>query len=294
MGKIAIVTDTMACLTKELVAQYRIRVMPINVFFDGKVYRDWIDISPAEAYRMLEKAPEVFATAPPSPGDFLQLYRELSGQAESILCIAVSSKLSTLYNVARVAKGLAEQEHVGARIEVLDSQTAAAGQGFVVLAAARAAAEDKSLAEVINAAERLRERVNVFVLLETTRHAYRTGRVPKVAARIGSVLNIKPIFTISGGRVHFAAVTRTRNKGVERLIEMMRKKAGTNPVHVAVMHGNVPEEAERLRERVSSQFDCAEIWLTEFTPIMGYATGAGVLALAFYTEAQFRERGLFS
>jgi fatty acid-binding protein DegV len=85
--------------------------------------------------------------------------------------------------------------------------------------------------------------------------------------------------------VHFAGVTRTRNKGIERLLRMMRKKAGTNPLHVAVMHGSVPEEAERLKERVLSEFDCAELWLTEFTPIMGYAAGAGVLALAFYTEA---------
>jgi DegV family protein with EDD domain len=294
MNRVAVVTDSIACLTKGLVDQYRIRVVPINVLFDGKVYRDWIDISPAEAYRMLEEAPELFTTSPPSPGELLDVYRELSGQAESILCIAVSSKLSTLYDVARLAKGLASQEHIGARIEVLDSQTAAAGQGFVVLAAARTAAEGKSLAEVINAAERVRERVNVFVLLETTRHAHRTGRIPKVAARIGSVLNIKPIFTISHGKVHFAAVTRTRNKGIERLLEMMRKKAGTNPVHVAVMHGSTPEEGERLKERVSSQFNCTEIWLTEFTPIMGYAAGPGVLALAFYTEASFRERGLSS
>jgi len=285
VNKVAIVTDSIACLTKELVAQYRIRVVPVNVLFNGNVYRDGIDISPAEAYRMLERAHDRFATSPPSPGEFLDVYRELSGQAESILCIAISAKLSTLYDAAQVAKGLAEQEHIGARIEVLDSQTGAAGQGFVVLAAARAAAEDKSLAEVINAAEMVRERINVFGLLDTIRYIHRTGRIPKMAALIGAVLNIKPIFAISSGVVHFAGVTRTRNKGIERLLEMMRKKVGTNPVHVAVMHGSVPEEAERLRERVLSEFTCTEIWLTEFTPIMGYAAGAGVLALAFYAEA---------
>jgi len=285
VNKVTIVTDSIACLPRELVEQYRIRVVPVNVLFDGKVYRDSIDISPAEIYRMLEKAPELFTTSPPSPGQFLEVYRELSGQAESILCIAISAKLSTLYDAAQVAKGLAEQEHIGTGIEVLDSQTAAAGEGFVVLAAARAAAEGKSLAEVIDAAERVRERVIVFGLLDTIRYIHRTGRIPKMAALIGSVLNIKPIFAISSGAVHFAGVTRTRNKGIERLIRMMRKKAGTNPLHVAVMHGSVPEEAERLKERVSSQFDCAEIWLTEFTPIMGYAAGAGVLAFAFYTES---------
>jgi DegV family protein with EDD domain len=284
VNKVAVVTDSIACLPKELVDQYRIRVVPMNVLFDGKLYRDSIDISPAEIYRMLETAPDLFTTSPPSPGQFLEVYRELSGQAESILCIAISSKLSTLYNAAQVAKGLAEQEHIGARIEVLDSQTGAAGEGFIALAAARAAAGGKSLAEVINAAERVREQVIVFGLLDTIRYIHRTGRIPKMAALIGSVLNIKPIFAISSGVVHFAGVTRTRNKGLERLLRMMRKKAGTNPLHVAIMHGSVPEEAEKLKERVLSEFNCAEIWLTEFTPIMGYAAGAGVLALAFYTE----------
>jgi DegV family protein with EDD domain len=284
VNKVTVVTDSIACLPTELVDQYRIRVVPMNVLFDGKLYRDSIDISPAEIYQMLEKAPERFTTSPPSPGQFLEVYRELSEQAESILCIVISSKLSTLHDAAQVAKGLAEQEHIGTRIEVLDSQTSAAGQGFIALAAARAAAEGKSLAEVIDTAERVRERVIVFGLLDTIRYIHRTGRIPKMAALIGSVLNIKPIFAISGGVVHFAGVTRTRNKGLERLLRMMRKKAGTNPLHVAVMHGSVPEEAEKLKERVLSEFDCTEIWLTEFTPIMGYAAGAGVLALAFYTE----------
>ena len=105
----------------------------------------------------------------------------------------------------------------------------------------------------------------------------------KVASQIGSVLNIKPILTISG-KVHFTTAVRNRKYGIERILQIMRGKVGQNPVHVAVMHAYAPDEAERLKERIASEFDCAELWITEFSPVMGYACGTGTVGIAFYTE----------
>ena len=285
MSKVAIVTDSIACLTKEQVEHYGIRIVPANILFEDKVYRDWVDISPSEAYRFLEKDPERFTTSPASPVEYLEAYRELSNRAQSILCIAISSKLSVFYDMARVAKEQARQELPQTTIEVLDSRTATAAAGLIVLAAARAAAEGKGLAEVVKAAETLIGKVTVIMVMETIRYVYRTGRVPKVAARIGSTLNIKPILTISDGVVRPVAVARTKQRGVDRLLQMMGDKVGTKPVRVAVMHADALEEAEKLKERVSSQFNCIELWLSEFSPVMGYATGPGTLGLTFYAEA---------
>ncbi|TET38331.1 MAG: DegV family protein [Dehalococcoidia bacterium] len=285
MSKVAIITDSIACLTKEQAEHYEIRIVPANILFEGKVYRDWVDISPSEAYRLLERAPDQFTTSPASPTEYLEAYRELSREAESILCITISSKLSAFHDMARLAKEQAKQEFPQTTIEVLDSRTATAAQGLIVLAAARAAAEGKSLAGVIKAAETLIGKVTVIMVMETIRYVYRTGRIPKVAARIGSTLNVKPIITISDGVVHPAAIARTKQRGVDRLLQMMRDKVGANSVHVAVMHADALEEAERLKERVSSEFNCIELWLSEFSPIMGYATGPGLLGLAFYAEA---------
>ena len=285
MSKVAIVTDSIACLTKEEAEHYGIRIVLANILFEGKVYRDWVDISPSEAYRFLEKDPERFTTSPASPVEYLEAYRELGNRAQSILCITISSKLSVFYNMARVAKKQARQELPQTTIEVLDCRTATAAQGLIVLGAARAAAEGKSLAGVIEAAETLIGKVSVIMVMETIRYVYRTGRIPKVAARIGSTLNVKPIITISDGVMHPAAVARTKQRGVDRLLQMMGDKVGTNPVHVAVMHADAPEEAEKLKEQVSSEFNCIELWLSEFSPIMGYATGPELLGLAFYAEA---------
>lgn len=282
--EVVIITDSIACLTRELVEQYGIRIVPINFYAGGKLYKDWVDITPAEAYKLFLKDPKSFKTSAASPEDCLQAYREASQQAKNILFITVSVKLSAVYNVARTAREQAEAELPQTSIEVLDSHTATATEGFIALAAARAAAEGKNLAEVIKAAEEMRGKASTVILLDTMRHVYRSGRIPKVAAQAATILNIRPILTISSGVIRFKGAVRKKEHGISQLIKEMRDKVGQSPVHVAVMHAYAQEEAERLKERVSAEFNCAELWLTEFSPIMGYACGTGTLGLAFYCE----------
>jgi len=284
MQKVAILADSIACLTPEMVRQYQLQIIPLNIHFEGEIYRNGVDITSTEAYRLLEKAPDHFASSPASVGEYFNAYREASAQAEGILCITLSSELSTLYDVARIAKEEAKNELHQTPIEVLDSKTAAVGEGLIVSAAARAAAEGKNLAEVTKVAEAVRDKVSVIGIMETIRHVYRTGRIPKITSQVGSALNIKPIFTISDGVVHIAGLVRNKEQAVKRALKMMRKKVKTSPVHVIVSHANVPEEGEQLKELISSEFNCTELWLTDFSPIMGYATGTGVLAIAFYTD----------
>jgi DegV family protein with EDD domain len=287
MQKVAILADSLACLTREIVEQYGVIVVPLSFYFGGKIYKDWVDITPSEAYELFLKDPEAWHSSAPSPVDFLNGYHEASKRAENILCVTLSSKLSTTYEAAQVAKEQAKDELPRTFIEVLDSRTTTAAEGFIALAAARAAAEGKNLAEVTKVAEEIRDKVIFGAILETVRYVYRSGRIPKIASQAGSILNIKPILTISSGSsglVHFAGVARNKKTGVERLLKIMRNNVGSSPVHVAVMHAYALEEAERLKERISSEFNCAELWLTEFSPLMGYACGTGTIGIAFYKE----------
>jgi DegV family protein with EDD domain len=284
--KVAIITDSLACLTPEMVKRYQVRVLPINLYFGDKVYRDGVDITPTEAYKLFQKDPKYFATSAPSPAECFEAYREVSKQSKNILCITVSSKLSMVYESSLIAREEAKTELPGITIEVLNSHTATAAEGFVALAGIRAAAEGKSLAEVTEVTEAIRERVSMIALLDTMRYVHRSGRIPKVASQAASILNIKPLLTISSGLVRFSGAVRSKEHGISQLLRKMRNKVEQNPVHVAVMHAYAEEEAERLKERVSAEFDCAELWLTEFSPVMGYACGTGTLGLAFYSEAQ--------
>jgi DegV family protein with EDD domain len=283
VARVAIVTDSIACLTRELVAQYGIEVIPINFYAGGRLYRDWIDITPSEAYELFLKDPESFKTSAASPEDCLMVLRSASQRADKVLCITVSNRLSTMYNSALKAREMALSELPQVSIEVLDSKTATPSEGFVALAAARAAAEGRDMAEVKSAAESVRDGVKSIVLLDTIRHVYRSGRIPRLASQIGSVLNIRPILSVAE-TVGFSGVVRSRHGGMERMLQMMRGRVKQRPVHVAVMHAYAQDEAEKLKARIAAEFNCLELWLAEFSPIMGYACGTGTVGIAFYTE----------
>jgi len=263
--------------------EYEIEIIPINFFAGGKIYRDWVDITPSEAYKLFLNDPDSFNTSAASPEDCLQAFRKAARKSTSILCVTVSKKLSTLYNSAVDAIELAKTELPETTIEAMDSTQATSSEGMIAIAAARAAAEGKGLPGAIQAAAAIMEKVNTIVFLDTIRHAHRSGRIPKIASQLGSMLNIKPILTISGV-VNFAGVARSRKRGIARMLQMMRGKVSDRPVHVAVTHAYAPEEAEKLKERIAGEFNCIEVWLSEFSPVMGYACGTGTVGISFYTE----------
>lgn len=284
INNVAIVTDSISNLPKQLLTQYGISIVPIMLLIKGKIYRDGIDISPNEAYELFLQDPDSFNTSPAAPGHYLEAYHDASKRARNILCVTLSSKLSTGYDMACVAKEQAKTDLPETTIEVMDSQNVTAAEGFVALAAARAAHGGKTLAEVIKVAEMVRGKVVFIAILDTIKHVYRTGRIPKIASQVGSLINVKPLLTSSSGLIKFRGVVKNRQRGKLRLFEILREEAGQNPVHVAVMHAFAPQEAEQLREQIASSFNCAELFITEFSPVMGYATGTGTLGLAFYKE----------
>ncbi len=240
-------------------------------------------MTPSQAYELFLKSPDSFQTTAPSPGEYLEIFRRASRDTEKIICVTVSKKISAVYDAALQARQVIREESPGVTIEVVDSLNAATAEGFVVLAAARALAGGGDLPEATRAALEMKQKITFNIFLDTIRHVYRSGRVPKVASQAGSMLNIKPVLTFSGGEVKFVGVTRSKSGGIERLLKMMRDKVGSDPVHVGLTHAYAPEDAEKLKQEIVSSFNCAELWVGEFSPLMGYAVGAGALGIAFYT-----------
>jgi DegV family protein with EDD domain len=283
-NNVAIITDTTACIPQDKVKEYNIELVPIEVIFGDKVYRDGVDITPAEFYTMLRQADKLPTTSGSLPSAYLEAYRRASHRTGSILCITVSSKFSGMFNSARVAMEMAKKPLPDVVIEVLECTTAAAGQGLVVLAAAKAAALGKSLTEVVDTAGRVMPLVNLFATLDTLHYLVKGGRVPKAAALASSLLKIKPIFTVSDGDAYPVTNARTNPGAMRRILKIMGQKVVEGqPLHVAVMHADALNRAITLRNQISSQFDCAELFITEFTPVMGVHTGPGVIGVAFYS-----------
>jgi len=282
--KVAIITDSSACIPRELVEKYSIQLVPMNVIFGDKTYQDGIDITPSEFYTLLRQAKELPATSHSSPGAHLEAYRRASLRADNILCITLSSKFSGQFNSARVAMEMAKDSLPDVTIKVLDCGTAAAAQGLVVLAAARAAASGQSLTGVIKMANSTARGVSLLAMVDTLDYLVKGGHVRRAAALAGSVLRIKPIFTLNEGDARPVTNARTTLGAIKRMVKLMGQKiVAGQPLHVAVMHADALDEALVLRDQISSRFDCTELLLTEFTPVMGVHIGPGLIGVAFYS-----------
>jgi len=283
MPRVAIVTDSVCCLPPELVAKHSIRVVPLLISFRGMTYRDGVDITPGEVYRIMRRDEDLPTTSIPSPGDFVKAYTEVSRHAESIFCITLTSLQSKMYETATVAKEMAAEAMPRNTIEVFDSRAVAGALGFIVLEAARAADQGASLDEVRAAAQKMMERVNALFMVDTLHFLARTGRIGRAAAWAGAVLNVKPVVehSTSVGETAPFARPRSKAKAVELMLQTMAERVGNSGVHVLVHHADELEDGENLKAEIARRFRCNELYLTEFTPAMGVHAGPGVLAIAF-------------
>jgi DegV family protein with EDD domain len=278
--RVAIVTSSISCLPAEQVRKYGIKVVPMPFMLNGHGYLDGVDISATEVYEQLAYE-RPFRTSAPSPGDYLKVYREALNDNDAVLCLTVPSKISMMYESACSA---AEQIQKDTIVDVLDTGTAAGGQALIDIAAAEAAAAGATLEEIKRLIADLGGKVRLYGLIVAPKYLARTGRVPAPLPSAASALSIKPVFTIAQGRIKLVKVVRTEKAGVDRMLSMMHADVGPRPVRVIIQHANVPRQAENLRQRVQADFNCTELRVTEFSPIIGFATGPGCLALAFRAE----------
>ena len=286
MRKVAVIADSTCCLPSELVEKYDIFLVPLFIVYKGNSYRDGIDMSPGEVYTIMRRRKDLPTTSTPSAGDFLNVYRQLSQGAESILCITLTSLQSKTFEAAVMAKEEAREVIPDTAIEVVDSRAVAGALGFVVLEAARVASQGADLPQVANAARSMISRVNLLAMLDTLYYLARTGRIARAAAWAGAALNMKPVLehSTSIGETTPVARPRTTAKAVKLMLELMAERVGDSTVHVIVHHADEQEEGEKLKAEIGSRFSCAELYLTEFTPGMGVHAGPGILGISFYAD----------
>jgi len=280
MKRVVVVTDSSATVPADLARELDIRIVPIVLAFNGFIFQDGIDISPTEVYRLLRDGKHAPTTSAPSVGDFLRVYAAAAQEASGIVSIHLSPKLSATYNAATAASQLVEE----VPIRVVNCHTAAMGQGFVVLAAARKAAEGASMEAVAARARDVAAKMNLLATIGTLEYLHRGGRIGSAATLLGTALQIKPVLCVADGHVDVFARPRTKSKAVRVMLDHIAEQVNGHPLHVAVLHADVPEEAEELRQEIARRFHCDEIFVTELTPVMGAHTGPGVLGVAFYEE----------
>ena len=273
-----IVTDCAADMSVEELERLGIVQAPLFIQFpEGEV--NSTEISADDFYNRLEAMrPQIPTTAQPSSGIFAEIYRKLSRAEKNILSIHISSGLSGTINSARDG---GEQVKGEANVSYWDTLTLSGGERFQVMAAALANKAGWTMSAIQERLTKIREKVEVIYTLDTLEYLARGGRIGRVKALAGALLNLKPVIRVdSDGKYSTVSTGRTLNKSMTALVDHLVEKYGNTPVWVTVLHGRFAEKADILAEEFKQKLNIAKIEVQRISPVLGVHTGPGIVGAA--------------
>jgi len=271
---IRIVTDSTCDLPEETVNRHGITVVPLYINQGSHTYLDGVDLTRDEFYAQLPAYDPAPQTATPSPEVFIQAYERLAEKgAQAILSIHISEKLSATVNSARTAA----EQFKKIPVTVLDSSQLSLGLGFIVEKAAQMAELGHKVDEILAHLQELMKRTYVFASLKTLEYLRRSGRMHFALARLGEILQIKPLLHMNQGKPT-AHRARTQTRATERLFEWLKEYAPYE--RLAIVHAGIQAEAEAMRERVKEFLPDGDIPVMQITPVLGAHLGIGALGFA--------------
>ena len=272
---VKIITDTLSDITGDLVDELGIIVVPLYVRFGEEVYRDRVEITTEDFYRRLVSESTFPSTTQPTPNDFAEVYNDVAKEADEILVIVVSSKLSGTYQSATQAKEGFEGK---CRIEIVDSLSVAMGMGLIVISAAKAVQAGANLDEVTKLARGAVSRSHMVIYFDTLKYLAKGGRIGKAQGLLGSMLSVKPILTMKDGEMAPLTRMRSLNAGMDYLYNAV---AGVPKIEeLAVEHTTNPADADAMTERLSAVYPKERIYRSDISPVIGVHAGPNALAVS--------------
>ena len=280
MPQIAVVTDTTQYLPREVIERHGLHLVSLYVNWDGRIDRE-SDLADYDAYYdFLRSGGDLPSTSQPSVGDFLAVYEPLVANGDDILSIHLSGGISGTVRAAEQARDvLIERGMPAENMVVVDSLTGCAGHGFMSVAAANAAADGADLAGAVAAARKVREDLQLIVMVDTLEYLRRGGRIGAVRGWIGATLKVKPILTIEGEMQPVERV-RTAGRAFERLVAHLEQRHENGCDAFAIQHVQAAAAAERLAERGREIYGRDPEMVSELGPVVGTHIGPGVLGVA--------------
>jgi DegV family protein with EDD domain len=282
MSRIAIVTDSTSDIPVDLVKKNSITSVPLSVIFKDATYLDdGKEITIEDFYKKLKTAEDLPTTTQPTPRDFVETYKSLLQDHDSIISIHISKKMSGTINSAELAK----QQMPDADINIFDSELVHMPLGFMVLQAAKLAGEGRSKDEILEALREFKQKIKVLFVPSTLEYLKKGGRIGKAKGLIASLLEIKPILTINAGEVSQFKTTRRWNQAKIELVNSMEPMI-SEPKNLTVSIGDsdAKEDAEEMAARIKERFGPKEMIRVNIGAVVGTHLGPGGIGITFYEE----------
>ena len=279
--KIVVVTDSAAYIPDEALGGLSIPVIPLWLIWGSERFRDGVDIDPPTFYRRLRQSKTLPTTSQPSPGEFVEFFREVATEADAIVGVFASSRISGTVPSALTARG----QLLEIPIRVVDSLGVSMSQGLIALAAARAADAGEAIDDVVAVAEDIRERVHFLFAVDTLEYLHRGGRIGGAKRWMGTALSIKPLLHFVNGQIEPLTQIRTKRKALALMLEVAEERlGGKRMAEASVVDVDIPEQGDAVAEQVKERFGIEVVYRSTVSPVVGTHAGPGTVGLVFYAE----------
>ncbi len=283
---VKILSDSACDLPKEIIEEYNIDILPIIVIKDDKEYLDKVTITPEKVYEDMRNG-GVYKTAQIPPKAFSDKFLEYAKNGESVIYIGFSSGLSGTYQTSLFVKETILEEYPDFDLSIVDTKAASGGFGLIVLQAAKLAKEGKSKEEILKAIEFYKENIEHIFTVDDIEYLFRGGRVSRVQAFVGGLLNIKPVLHVEGGKLIPLEKVRGRHKVFKCMMDLMEertKNANLKEQIIGITHGDDLEGALKLKELITERFGAETYIINIIGASIGAHSGPGTIALFFLRE----------
>lgn len=280
MSRIKIYTDSTADLPPALAKELDITVIPMTTTFGSQVFRDGVDLTNEEFYRKLAESETLPTTAQQTPQELLAQYEKGTADGSSIIAIHLSSGLSGTVQSALMARSMLPP---GRDVTIIDSLGASLGQGMLAIRAAKMAAAGADKEEIVQQLENLKKHLHLIFTLDTLKYLLKGGRINRVQAVMGSLLDIKPILHMNAeGKIDQLDKVRSRRAAIRRLLSLVEENGqNLDQQVVGISHARCLEEAVSLGEQIRQKFGVRDVIISEIGAVIGTHVGEGCLAVFF-------------
>lgn len=278
--KIAVMTDSTACLPKELTEKYNIYTIPLSVIFGNESYEEEVELSVEEFKEKLSQTDEFPKSSQPPIGQFIEMFEEIQKTYDAVISIHLSGKISGTYRTAISAGNMVPDLDV----HVYDTGISAMMQGFYVIEAAKMAQTGATIDDIIKRLNEMRTTSVAYFMVDDLHHLQRGGRLSRGGALIGSLLQIKPILHFEEDEICLFEKVRTRKRAIRRIIDLLKESQNEQPVkEVVIIHSELQELADNLYEEIQAMLPDANVSISYFSPVLLTHLGTKSLGIGWYT-----------
>ncbi len=275
---IRILTDSTSDIQSQEAREKGLMLVPLRVNFADQGYRDGVDITHEEFYEKLAKAEQLPTTSQPTPEDFLACFEQVKAAGDTVICILLSGGLSGTAQSAQIAKDLCDYEN----IYVIDSRQVTGGLCCLVDLALELVKQGKSAREIVAEVEKARDRVKMFIMVDTLEYLHKGGRLSGAVNVVGTMLKVKPLIALPDGKLEMVGKGMGAKDAFRSILKLAGDELNNDPrLPVYFVYTAKENNCQQLMAQAQEKYGLERMVSHSVGAVLGTHVGPGAAAMAY-------------